>query len=64
MANLCGLYLIAECPVSLQMAQRTIQSTGEHDWNELCRNDAENSDETGITSYKSGLLMASTDAVS
>ena len=49
--NLCGLYLIAECPVSLQMAQRMIQSTGEHDWNELCRNDAENSDETGITSY-------------
>ena len=46
-AKLCSLFLIAECRVSLQMAQRVTESTVEKDWNELCRFNMKNNDKTG-----------------
>ena len=46
-AKLCSLFLIAECRVSLQMAQRVTESTVEKDWNELCMFNMKNNDKTG-----------------
>ena len=45
--DLCYLFLITECRVSLQMAKALLKSTVENDWNKLCNKSIENYKTTG-----------------
>ena len=39
--DLCYVFLIAECRVSLQMAKMLLKSTANNDWNEICNKSLE-----------------------
>ena len=61
--NLCSLFLIAECPVSLEMAKRLLKSTAKNDWNLICNKNVEYHNKTGRISFQICVVLTSSGSL-